>query len=103
MARPKRSAHIFQTLKEVPWRGIMIYIKMDAKYVGDLDAELDVVGWPAKPAAVEPIAHVPPEPSVDACATAKAALLTYNYSDLNTRVGEWHVAPLLWKMTPIIQ
>ena len=66
VARPKRSAHIFQKLKEVPWRGIMIYIKMDAKYVEDMDAELDVVEWPAKPAAAEPIVHVPPEPSVDA-------------------------------------
>ena len=70
----------------------MIYIKMDAKYVEDLDAELDVVEWPAKPAAVEPIVYVPQEPSVDACAAAKAALLTYNYSDLNTRVGEVKMA-----------
>ena len=70
----------------------MIHIKMDAKYVEDLDAEVEVVEWPAKPAAVEPIVHVQAEPSVDPCAAAKAALLTYNYNDLKTRVGEVKMA-----------
>ena len=50
--RPTRSAYIFQKLKEVPWRGVMIYIKVDAKYVEDLDAESDVVEWLATPTAV---------------------------------------------------
>ena len=72
-ARPTRSAHIFQKLKKAPWRGIMIYIKVDAKYVEDLDAEADSVEWPAPSAVAEPPVHVSSEPPVDACAAAKSA------------------------------
>ena len=85
-ARPTRSAHIFQKFKEVPWRGIMIYIKADAKYVEDLDAESDVVEWPAPSAVAEPPVHVPSEPPVDACAVAKSAFRKYKYGKDKSRV-----------------
>ena len=70
----------------------MIYIKVDAKYIEGLDAEADVVEWPARAAVAGPPVIVPPEPPVDACAAAKSALLNYKYDKGKSRIKEVRLA-----------